>query len=66
MESASCTSRCTSHGDLLLAGERVSDIHALLRECRQAVGQTGVRSSADRWREAELRQALEAVDFPGV
>lgn len=50
-------------GELIVAGQRVSDIPTLLRTAMERWG----RPSAivcDRWREAELRQELEAVRFP--
>ena len=50
-------------GELLLAGERVSDIAELLGEARARWG----RPSAlvcDRWREAELREKLEQAGIP--
>ena len=50
-------------GDLLIAGRRVSDIAALLRECLRRWGRPSV-ISVDRWREAELRDHLEAISFP--
>ena len=52
-----------NHGDLLLAGDRVSDVAALLRECVKRWGKPEA-VVCDRWREAELRQTLDAVDFP--
>ena len=55
--------RMAERGELLQAGRRVSDVGALLRE---ALSRWGVPKiiACDRWREAELRQALEAVSFP--
>ena len=50
-------------GELFQAGRRVSDIKALLRECLKRWG-VPVAITCDRFREAELRQSLEAVDFP--
>lgn len=52
-----------SAGELMLAGQRASDIRALLAE---VLGRWGAPSVivADRWREAELRDCLEAVRFP--
>ena len=50
-------------GELIQAGRRVSDISALLNECRKRWG-APVAIVADRWREAELRDALESVNFP--
>lgn len=52
-----------SRGELILAGGRVSDVGALLAEARARWGDPAV-IVADRWREAELRQTLEAVRFP--
>ena len=56
---------CFRRGELILAGRRVSDIGAMLRE---ALGRWGVPAVivADRYREAELREKLEAVGFPLV
>ena len=55
--------RMADRGELLQAGRRVSDVPSLLAE---ALGRWGrpVAIVADRWREAELRQHLEAVRFP--
>ncbi|MDE2938944.1 MAG: terminase large subunit, partial [Chloroflexota bacterium] len=50
-------------GELLVEGDRVSDIAALLAHCRQAWGEPAALV-ADRWREAELKQVLEAMRFP--
>ena len=50
-------------GELFLAGRRVSDIPALLRECLERWGRP-VAITCDRWRLAELKQHLEAVRFP--
>lgn len=50
-------------GELIVAGKRVSDPRALLREARARWGTPAV-VVADRWREAELRQALDTVSFP--
>ena len=50
-------------GELFLAGRRVSDIPALLRECLERWGRP-VAIACDRWRLAELKQHLEAVRFP--
>ena len=50
-------------GELFLAGRRVSDIPALLRECLERWGRP-VAIACDRWRLAELKQHLEAVQFP--
>ena len=54
---------CFDRGELLTEGARVSDVGALLAEVRQRWGDPAA-IVCDRWREAELRQALEAVSFP--
>jgi len=50
-------------GELIIAGRRVSDIGVLLRECRVRWGVPGI-IACDRWREAELREHLDGIDFP--
>ena len=50
-------------GELFQAGRRVSDVPALLRECRERWGRP-VAIVCDRWRLAELKQHLEAIRFP--
>lgn len=50
-------------GELIVAGQRVSDLGGLLREVAARWGRPSV-IVCDRWREAELRQALEAAKFP--
>ena len=55
--------RCAERGELLQAGERVSDIGALLAEVRRRWGAPAA-ITCDRWREQELRQALAAANFP--
>lgn len=52
-------------GELIQAGERVSDIAELLREALRRWGKP-LAITCDRWREAELRQELEKVRFPVV
>ena len=54
---------CAATGDLIQAGSRVADVNALLAEARNRWGDP-VAIVTDRWREADLRQALEAVGFP--
>ena len=49
--------------ELIQAGRRVSDIGALLAEALARWGRPAA-VVCDRWREAELRQALEALRFP--
>ena len=56
-------SRMRERGELLIAGRRVSDIGALLREVRERWGFPDL-IVCDRWREAELRDALEKAGFP--
>ena len=50
-------------GELLLGGRRVADIGALLDEVLSRWGRPEA-IVVDRWREAELRQHLEALRFP--
>ena len=50
-------------GELIIAGRRISDIGALLRECLERWGKPQAIAT-DRWREAELRDQLEATGFP--
>ena len=50
-------------GELVLGGEYVADVSVLLDEVRSRWGRP-VAIVADRYREAELRQALEAANFP--
>ena len=55
--------RMAERGELLVAGARVSDIVAMLRE---ALARWGAPAAVvcDRWREAELRQALDTAAVP--
>ena len=57
--------RMAERGELLVAGRRVSDISALLAETLTRWGRPAA-VVVDRWREAELRDALDAVRFPRV
>ena len=50
-------------GELIVRGERVSDIGAMLREAQRRWGKP-VAIVCDRWREAELRQELDRAQFP--
>ena len=50
-------------GELLTVGRRVADVKRLLSEALARFGRP-VALVADRWREAELRDALEAAGFP--
>ena len=58
-------SQMAERGELFQAGRRVSDVGELLRECLERWG-VPVAIVCDRWREAELKQNLEAVEFPLV
>ena len=51
-------------GELIIAGDRVSDIAGLLAECLRRWGKPAA-IVCDRWREAELRQELSKARFPG-
>ncbi len=55
--------RMSEAGDLIVAGRRVSSIEELLTECLERWGTPGV-IVCDRWREAELREKQEKIDFP--
>ena len=50
-------------GELIVRGERVSDISGLLREAAARWGKP-VAIVCDRWRDAELRQELDHAHFP--
>ena len=55
--------KMADRGELIQVGRRVADVRRLLFE---ALGRFGRPAAlvADRWREAELRDALEAIGFP--
>ena len=55
--------RMRERGELIVAGRRVSDIGSLLREARERWGFPDL-IVCDRWRESELRDALEKVGIP--
>ena len=55
--------KMADRGELLIAGSRVSDVRALLSEALARWGRPAAVVT-DRWRQAELTQALEAVRFP--
>ena len=55
--------RMHERNELIVRGERVSDIGGLLTEVRNRWGNPAL-ILCDRWREAELRQSLEKVGFP--
>ena len=51
--------------ELIVRGKRVSDIRGLLAEVRSRWGHP-LAIACDRWREAELRDCLEAESFPAA
>ena len=55
--------RMHKRGELFQAGRRVSDIPQLLREALEKWGRPSA-ICCDRWRASELKQHLEAVNFP--
>ena len=55
--------RMHERGELLIGGQRVSDIGALLAAVLARWGRPAA-VVCDRWREAELRDALDAARFP--
>ena len=54
---------CLNRGELILTEGRVSDIGVLLAEAWERFGRPS-RIVADRWREAELRDALDVSGIP--
>ena len=52
-----------SRGELIIRGKRVSSVSGLLSEVKSRWGYP-IAISCDRWREAELRDALEESKFP--
>ena len=54
---------CHRRGELLLAGDMVSDVGALLSEALERWG-TPAAIAADRFKKAELIGHLNALDFP--
>ena len=52
-------------GELLIMGERVSNVRELLTEARHRWGHPAALV-CDRWRMAELLQTLEALNFPAA
>ena len=54
---------CARRGELLTLGRHVVDIEALLRAALDRFGRPA-RIVADRWREAELRDALDQAGVP--
>ena len=56
-------SECARRGELLTLGQSATDVSALLAEALRRYGKPSV-VVADRWREAELRDALEVAGVP--
>ena len=54
---------CARRGELVTLGQSATDVAALLAESLRRYGKPSV-VVADRWREAELRDALEAAGVP--
>ena len=54
---------CADRGELFQLGQRAADVPALLRAGLERFGRPDL-VVADRWREAELRDALEAAGVP--
>ena len=57
--------KMAERGELLQLGKHTSDIGGLLREVLERWG-APISITVDRWREAELREALDVVRFPQV
>ena len=55
--------RMVERGELLTAGRHVADVRALLAEVLDRWGRPAV-IACDRWREGDLREALDAIRFP--
>ena len=55
--------QCYEHGELIQTGQRAVDLKGLLAEALDRFGRPA-RIVADRWREAELRDALDAAGIP--
>ena len=56
---------CYTRGELIQAGLRVSDIGELMDETLTRWGEP-MAIVCDRWREAELRQVMELLEYPRV
>ena len=56
-------SECARRGELMILGQRSADILELLQVALERFGQP-CRIVADRWREAELRDALDRAGVP--
>ena len=55
--------QCSERGELIQTGQRAVALPGLLREALDRFGRPA-RIVADRWREAELRDALDAAGIP--
>ena len=55
--------QCSERGELIQTGQRAVALPGLLREALDRFGRPA-RIVADRWREAELRDALDAAGVP--
>ena len=56
-------SNMETRGELIIRGNRTSDVSGLLAEARDRWG-FPIAIACDRWRESELRDALEDAKFP--
>ena len=56
---------CARRGELLTLGQRATDVQALLSAALDRFGRPA-RVVADRWREAELRDALDRARIPSA
>ena len=57
--------RMYEQGDLVLGGERVSDLSILITQCSKRWG-TPAAMVCDRWRADELREVLTKIEYPRV
>ena len=57
--------QCAQRGELVTLGQRASDVSMLLQVALDRFGRPSV-VVADRWREAELRDALDKAGVPGA
>ena len=55
--------QCAERGELIQTGQRAVDLGGLLQDALQRFGKPS-RIVADRWREAELRDALDKAGVP--
>ena len=57
--------QCAERGELIQTGQRAVDLGGLLQDALQRFGRPA-RIVADRWREAELRDALDKAGVPAA